>query len=65
MLHDVGYRDRPPAWPAVVLTWADLTSSPGGELCSVSHRLADMLRAIPRTPACIKTCEHMAWIARC
>lgn len=39
--------DRPPAWPAAVLTWADLTSSPGGELCSVSHRLADMLRRYP------------------
>ncbi len=32
-----------PELPAAALTWADLTSSPGGERCSFEVRLADIL----------------------
>jgi hypothetical protein len=36
-----------PTLAAAALTWADLTSSPAGELCTVADRVADILRRYP------------------
>jgi hypothetical protein len=39
--------DSPPPLAAAVLVWADLTSSPGGEPCDVTDRLAEILERYP------------------
>ena len=39
--------DPPPALPLAALTWADMTSSPNGNRCSVDQRLADILARYP------------------
>jgi hypothetical protein len=39
--------DAPPTLAAAAITWADLTSSPRGEPCTVGERLADILRRYP------------------
>jgi hypothetical protein len=39
--------DPPPTLAAAALTWADLTSSPHGEPCTVDDRLNDILRRYP------------------
>ena len=39
--------DPPPAVPLAALTWADMTSSPDGNRCSVDQRLADILARYP------------------
>ena len=36
--------DPPPSEALAVLTWADLTSSPTGEVCSAAERIAEILR---------------------
>jgi hypothetical protein len=39
--------EPPPTLAAAALTWADLTSSPAGELCTADDRIADILRRYP------------------
>ena len=39
--------EPPPTLAAAALTWADLTSSPAGELCTPAARIADILRRYP------------------
>ena len=39
--------EPPQGLAAAVLTWADLTSSPAGELCTAVDRIADILRRYP------------------
>jgi hypothetical protein len=39
--------DPPPDVPLAALTWADMTSSPGGEPCSVERRIAEILARYP------------------
>jgi len=39
--------ERPPTLAATALTWADLTSSPSGEVCTADDRIAEILRRYP------------------
>jgi hypothetical protein len=39
--------EPPPPLPAAILRWADLTSSPSGETCTVDERLSDILTRYP------------------
>jgi hypothetical protein len=39
--------ERPPPLAAAALTWADLTSSPSGEVWVLERRLADILQRHP------------------
>jgi hypothetical protein len=39
--------DPPPPVPLAALTWADMTSSPDGNRCSVDQRLAEILARYP------------------
>lgn len=38
---------QPPPSVAAALSWADMTSSPTGELCTVDHRIDDILARYP------------------